>query len=606
MTNSINAYLQVRNVFAPRIRADGKKVAFLTDITGIPQIWQVEIHPEVVTWADQLTFGANRVVGHEYSPVPNDDRIVYSRDVGGDENMQLFLLDSETGDEQLLTAGHEDAMHLFGEWSADGNSILFAANRRDKGLFDLYVQSLNGDAQLIWQNDDPGYLFYMTFSPDGGRVALTHMISSFADNLLEIDIQSGTAHTIRTEARYRSLNYSADGKSLYLITDWESDFTYLAQLDLASGDITRLASPDWDVVDCTLSPDKQTLAYTLNVEGASELYRYDIATGESHQLTLPAEHGIMGFTKFSADSKQLVSAFISATRASDAYLWDIEKDTVRPLSRTSHGGLDTSTFVSPELIHYPTFDTNESGETRHIPAWLYKPETDSDNPRPVIVIVHGGPEGQSRPIFSFTAQYFVNQGYAVMLPNVRGSVGYGKAYSHLDDVEKRMDSVADLAHAAHWLKAQPDIDENKIVVYGGSYGGFMVLSAMTTYPDLWVAGVNIVGISNFVTFLENTSDYRRAHREAEYGSLAKDRDFLESISPINHIDNIQAPLMVIHGANDPRVPLSEAEQLAEALESRDIPVELLVFDDEGHGIVKLKNKQVAYPAIADFLSQVLT
>ncbi len=191
----------------------------------------------------------------------------------------------------------------------------------------------------------------------------------------------------------------------------------------------------------------------------------------------------------------------------------------------------------------------------------------------------------------------------MLVPNVRGSTGYGKEYSHLDDVEKRMDSVADLAYAAHWLKQQPGIDGDRIVVYGGSYGGFMVLSAMTTYPELWVAGVDIVGISSFVTFLENTSDYRRAHREAEYGSLAHDRAFLESISPITHVDQIKAPLMVIHGANDPRVPLSEAEQMVAAIKTRGVPVEFMVFDDEGHGLMKLKNRLVAYPAIVDFLDR---
>ena len=202
-------------------------------------------------------------------------------------------------------------------------------------------------------------------------------------------------------------------------------------------------------------------------------------------------------------------------------------------------------------------------------------------------------------------QYFLNNGYAVLAPNVRGSTGYGKTYSHLDDVEKRMDSVADLAHAARWLKARSDIDGERLAVYGGSYGGFMVLSALTTYPELWAAGVDIVGISNLATFLQNTSDYRRGHREAEYGSLARDRAFLERIAPINHIDRIVAPLIVIHGANDPRVPVSEAKQLVAALQARGVPVEFLVFDDEGHGVVKLKNKQVAYPAIVAFLDRYL-
>jgi dipeptidyl aminopeptidase/acylaminoacyl peptidase len=269
---------------------------------------------------------------------------------------------------------------------------------------------------------------------------------------------------------------------------------------------------------------------------------------------------------------------------------------VRPVTRSAHGGIPQSAFIAPELIHYPTFDRRE------IPAWLYRP-AEGERPFPVVVIVHGGPESQYRPYFTFLAQYLAHNGYAVLAPNVRGSTGYGKAYSRLDDVEKRMDSVADLAHAAHWLRDQADFDGERIAVYGGSYGGFMVLSALTTYPDLWAAGVDIVGISNFVTFLENTSDYRRGHRESEYGRLDTDREFLESIAPIHQVDQIRAPLMVIHGANDPRVPLSEAEQLVAALEARDAPVEFLVFDDEGHGVAKLKNKRVAYPAVVAFLNR---
>jgi dipeptidyl aminopeptidase/acylaminoacyl peptidase len=240
---------------------------------------------------------------------------------------------------------------------------------------------------------------------------------------------------------------------------------------------------------------------------------------------------------------------------------------------------------------------------RQIPAWFYKPAMSQEEPVPVILMVHGGPEGQFKPYFHFLIQYFLQRGYAVFAPNVRGSTGYGKAFSHLDDVEKRMDSVADLAHAAYWLKEQPDVDGNRLVLYGGSYGGFVVLSALATYPDLWAAAVDLVGISNFVTFLENTSDYRRAHREAEYGSLDSDREFLEQISPIRHVDRMKAPLMVIHGANDPRVPLNEAEQLVGALSARGIPVQFLVFDDEGHGLYKLKNKLVAYPGIVEFLDK---
>jgi dipeptidyl aminopeptidase/acylaminoacyl peptidase len=352
------------------------------------------------------------------------------------------------------------------------------------------------------------------------------------------------------------------------------------------------------------------VAYAVNVEGASQLHLLDLATGESRAAPVPENGpGVISesFLTFSRDGRYVAFAYSSSTRTADVYLWDLTSDHVWPITRASHGGLPRSTFVSPQLVHYPTFDRDERSSRddgmREIPAWFYKPAGTASLPRPTVVIVHGGPEGQYRPGLNAIAQYLVHNGYAVLAPNVRGSVGYGKAYSHLDDVEKRMDSVADLAHAALWLKRQPDIDGARIAVYGGSYGGFMVLSALTAYPELWAVGVDIVGISSLATFLENTSDYRRAHREAEYGSLARDRAFLERIAPMRHINRLVAPLIVIHGANDPRVPVSEAEQLVAALRARGVPVEFIVFEDEGHGVVKLHNKLVAYPAIVAFLDQ---
>jgi dipeptidyl aminopeptidase/acylaminoacyl peptidase len=256
-----------------------------------------------------------------------------------------------------------------------------------------------------------------------------------------------------------------------------------------------------------------------------------------------------------------------------------------------------SELTEPEHVRYPTFDGRE------IPALFYP--SPKGGSAPCVVFVHGGPEGQYRPTFQPVVQYLASAGFAVLAPNVRGSTGYGKTYMHLDDVEKRMDSVADLAHAVAWLRDTGRADPHRIAVYGGSYGGFMVLAALTTYPALWAAGVDLVGIANFVTFLENTGPWRRHLREAEYGSLAKNRAFLEEISPINKVDRIRAPLLVIHGANDPRVPISETEQMVARLRELGRTVEFLRLDDEGHQIAKLKNKLVAYPMAADFLERQL-
>ncbi len=607
MTYSIERYLNVRQAYWPSFSADGQGVAFLANITDVPQVWQVSIPDAqgLVAWPEQLTFGGDRCLGIWASPAPGDGRLIFTRDVGGNENAQLVLLDPARGEERLLSEGNPGAMHLFGEWSADGTQILFAANRRDPARFDLYLQPLDGEARMVWQHEEPGFLFHQTFSPDGRRAAVARESSGTRNDLFEIDLETGEARRITPgteDARFDAIHYSADGRALYVTTDLGSDFLYIGALDLETGALEGLVSVDWDIEVMELSPDRQSLAYVVNADGSSALHLLELQTRLTRTVPLPpTAPGIVGYfdqrLAFSRDGQQLAFSYTSATRTSDVYLWRIESGAPQAITRSSHGGIPLDSFAAPQLIHYPTFDE------RKIPAWFYTPTTPSSEPLPAIVVVHGGPEAQFVPYFHFLIQYFLHHGYAVLAPNVRGSTGYGKAYSHLDDVRLRMDSVADLAHAARWLRSQSQIDSERIAVYGGSYGGFMVLAALTTYPDLWAAGVDIVGISNFVTFLENTSAYRRAHREAEYGSLANDREFLESIAPMNHLDQVRAPLMVIHGANDPRVPVSEAEQLVATLRARDIPVEFLVFDDEGHGLVKLKNKLAAYPAVVEFLDR---
>ncbi len=270
------------------------------------------------------------------------------------------------------------------------------------------------------------------------------------------------------------------------------------------------------------------------------------------------------------------------------------------VTASDHAGLDPSTLVEPTLEHVRSFDGLD------VPTFLYTPRGLRAGERaPVVVWVHGGPEAQFNPYFSAVIQFLVGHGYVVAAPNVRGSTGYGKRFSHLDDVEHREDSVRDLAAVNRWLRARPDVHPDRIAVLGGSYGGYMVLAALTLDPDLWAAGCDIVGIANFRTFLERTASYRRALREAEYGSLARDGELLDRISPIHHVDRIRAPLFVIHGANDPRVPVSEAEQIVEALRARRQRVEYIRFENEGHGIFRRENRVRAYGELVRFFDDVL-
>lgn len=609
MSYPISKYLQIAKAYHPTISYDGRRMSYISDITGVPQIFEMTMTGDLSkpSWRNQVTRGDERIQGCWFSPALGDERMIFAQDFGGDENTQLYLISEEKDEITPLTKGFEKAVHIFGEWSSDGSQILFAANRRHPALFDVYLQTIGGETRMVWENEIPGFLSSLAFSPSGESAIAVHKVGSFQHNLLEIDLTNNTAVLLSPPdetARYDKACYSADGKELYINTDLDSDFLYIARLNLETFDFEPIINADWDIETMAISPDRNHLAYTINVEGASQLKSYNLTTGETKTAPLPeTAPGVIAqwewFIIFSPTSQHVAFSFTSAIRTSNIYTWSLATNQVHEISRSPHGGIPKKTFAAPELIHYPTFDERE------IPAWLYKSHEEGDGPQPVIVYVHGGPESQFTPYFNFLVQYFVTHRYAVLAPNVRGSTGYGKAYSHLDDVEKRMDSVTDLAYAAYWLKKQPEFDGDKLVVYGGSYGGFMVLAALTHHPDLWAAGVNLVGISNLVTFLENTSLYRRAFREAEYGSLEKDREFLESIAPIYHLDKVQAPLMVVHGANDPRVPLSEAQQLVDALEARNIPVEFLVLEDEGHSIVKFKNKKVVYPAIVEFLETYL-
>jgi dipeptidyl aminopeptidase/acylaminoacyl peptidase len=302
---------------------------------------------------------------------------------------------------------------------------------------------------------------------------------------------------------------------------------------------------------------------------------------------------------FSQDEQYVACTIGDARHTTDVWMIDMKTGEAKQLTKSFQGVLPEE-LIDPELIRFKSFDGLE------IPAFIYRPRSIEPSKKlPVIINIHGGPEGQSSPSLALITQYFVYAGYIVVAPNVRGSAGYGKTYMKLDNVEKRMNSVKDIIALRDYLAKLPEVDLKKMVVMGGSYGGFMVLACLAFYPDLWAAGIDTVGIANFVTFLENTAPYRRHLREAEYGSLEKDRKFLESISPINFVENIKAPLFIIHGANDPRVPLSEAEQISGKLKSLGRTVEMVVYSDEGHGLSKLKNRLDAYPKMVDFLEKVL-
>jgi dipeptidyl aminopeptidase/acylaminoacyl peptidase len=582
-------YLKIRVAYGATWSPDGRRVAFLTDITGVPQAWEV---PSGAGggWPEQLTFHEERVSGVYYSPTEN--RLVYSTDAGGNERSQLFLLGN--GEERDLTRA-PDAIHYFGGFSPDGGRIAFTATRRNGTDFDVFVQDLSGSPEMVWETS--GYHTIAGWAPDGSFLVVSRHHSNLNNDLYKLDLVSGEATLLAShegDARFSGARATPDGESVFLATDRDGDFMRLGRLDLSTLEIERLTPDDWDVEEVELSKNGRWLAVGRNVEGYSDFMLFN---GKGRRVPGPEmPQGILGGFEFSPDENELAFTLTGPDRNPDVWVVGLPDGDLRRLTRSSTAGIPLRTFRRPEVVRYPTFDG------RGIPALFYEPEASPEN-APVVVNVHGGPESQSRPLFAPVTQYLLGRGYAVFAPNVRGSTGYGKTYTHLDDVYLRMDSVRDLAYAARWLRGR---GHQRVAVMGGSYGGFMVLAALTEYPESWAAGVDIVGIANVVTFLENTGSYRRALREPEYGSLERDRPFLESISPIHKAEKIAAPLMVVHGKNDPRVPVGEAEQIVEKVRKNGGAVEYLLYEDEGHGLAKLKNRLDAYPKIVAFLDEYLT
>ena len=581
-------YLKIRGAWGASWSPDGLRVSFLTEITGVPQVW--EVSSEAGGWPEQLTFHEERVSGAEYSPTEN--KILFGMDAGGNERLQLFLLaDGEVTD---LTRAPE-AIHYSGGFSPDGSRVVYTATRRNGTDFDVFVQKVGadgGEPEAVWKPG--GYHTVAGWGWDGSSLIVSRHHSNVNNDLYQLDLRSSEARPLTPhegDARFSAANVTPDGESIYLATDLDGDFVRLARLDLSTLNLTYLTPDDRDVESVELSRDGRYLVASRNVEGYSDVLLFN---GRGRRMPDPVlPEGIASGFAFSPDSKRLAFTLTAPKRNPDLWVVDLPDGQPRRLTRSSTAGIPLRRFRRPGLVRYPTFDGRE------VPALFYELENGPDD-TPVVVNVHGGPESQSRPAFAPVTQYLLHRGYAIFFPNVRGSTGYGKTYTHLDDVRLRMDSVKDLAHAAYWLRER---GHDRVAVMGGSYGGFMVLAALTEYPELWSAGVDIVGIANLVTFLEYTGSYRRRLREPEYGSLEADREFLESISPIHKADKIAAPLMVIHGKNDPRVPVGEAEQIVESVRGNGGAVEYLLYEDEGHGLAKLKNRLDAYPKIAAFLDR---
>ncbi len=545
---------------------------------------------------------------------PNGTDLIFSMDAGGSEFSQLFLLDPKTGDSTMVTDG--ESRNGVALWSEDGKSLAFQSTRRNGSSNDVWIVEPEDpdSARLVLESPDGAWWGPADFSADGGELLVMQYVSVNDSRVYLLDLETKDQYLIAGDPDDPSSwlgiapQFDHAGTGVFLSTDKLSDFTQLAHLDLASGEIQVITEDiPWNIEAFTLNEDRTRAAFAANIDGQSQIYLLDPASREYRAAeNLPP--GLAFNLKFAPDDKTLTVGLNTASTPSDVFTLALAESALDAgeLTRWTYsevGGLDTTSLVQPELIHYPTFDQID-GEPRMIPAFVYEPQ--GDGPHPVIIDIHGGPESQYRPSFSSTYQSWISTlDAAVIAPNVRGSSGYGKAYVKLDNGFLREDSVKDIGALLDWIAQEPTLDETRVMVVGGSYGGYMVLASMVHYGDRLQGGIDVVGISNFVTFLENTQDYRRDLRRAEYGDEREPamREHLEEISPSNSADKITAPLFVAQGANDPRVPITEAEQIVEAVRASGYDVWYMNALNEGHGFGKKENSDLYLQLAGMFLQR---
>ena len=539
---------------------------------------------------EQLTFQREPVAGAVASPTEDPNYgFVYGRDVGGDEFWQLHFFNLATRESTLLTDGKRSQNNR-ALWSHDGSHLAWSSTARNGTDYDVWVRTPDGQSRAVVSAG--GQWVPMDFSPDADRLLVMKVVSINEAYPGEVDLRTGKLRMFPVDggkAAFSALRYAPGGQSVFYVSDEGSQFRTLRHHDPAGGAPRAISGAvPWDVTAIDLSPDGQFLAYVTNEDGIGKLRV--LTLHDMKELPLPElPVGVIANIAFSPTSFSLALTINSATSPSDVYVVHLTQGRLERWTQSEVGGLDAGSFRIPELVRYETFDQVD-GKPRTVPAFYYKPE--GKGPFPVVISIHGGPESQSLPTFSPAVQFMVNElKLAVLLPNVRGSSGYGKDYLLLDNGFRREDSVKDIGALLDWIGKQPELDATRVGVSGGSYGGYMVLASMVAYNDRIRAGIDTVGISDFGTFLKNTESYRRDLRRVEYGDerIPEMKAFHDRIAPLNNASRITRPLFVAQGLNDPRVPWTEAEQIVKAVRANGGDVWYLVFKDEGHGFRKKAN-----------------
>lgn len=634
-------FLNARAATAPSLSPDGRLVAYRTNTTGTPQVWVAETSgagaPRQITFGESVTF-------HEWSP--DGDWIAYGVDRSGNEREGFYLISPDgTRERELLPPS--EAFRQWGGFSRSGQYVAFAAT--DPGGEDFHVYTVNlkaAEIRPLKVYSGRGGTYVVSWRPDGAGLLLSKPRGEDANDILYLDLSTGDATTLfkpQEAAAHHSFAWTPDSRGFYMATDEGRDFAGLAFYDFASRKLTWVETPERDVEEVRLSHDGQYLAWAENVEGFSEVTLRHLRTGRTWTLAPTASRpggggtmtdsvrGVVNTLQWAERADVLAFQLSGPGVPGDIWAFDPAAATeartgrptgadknapamlnagatlmlggVRRVTESTLAGLDPRRFVTPEAVSFPSHD----GLVIH--GLLYTPECKSGACRaPVVLSVHGGPTSQARPSFSGVTQYLVARGYAVLDLNFRGSTGYGKRYARLDNGRLRPNAVKDMGAAVDWLaKSGRAVNASKVAVMGGSYGGYMTYAALTQLPEKFAAGVSFVGVSNWVTALAGASPTLKASDRIEYGNVddAGDREFFKELSPITHVERVRAPLLVSHGANDARDPVTESDQFVRAIRERGGDVEYMRWPDEGHQIRKLSNRVTAYRRVAAFLARTL-
>jgi dipeptidyl aminopeptidase/acylaminoacyl peptidase len=600
LSEKLDAYLGARQATPLGFSPKGQ----LLIVTRFGDVDQLHLVERPAGERRQLTFMREPITEGAFSPDPLRSAYVYLKDAGGNENSQLYYQQLGEPGAKLLTDGK--SLNGSPVWSNAGREVAFFNTARDGVSHDIdIVDPQAGSLPRLAVSGDGAAWYPLDWSPDDRKLLVLKFVSISEGYLYVVDLGSGQKREVEpTPAKVgiAGAKFSRDGQGVYLISDRDAEFAQLRYVNLFTGEKSVISGRlSWDIEELAISRDGHYLAYTSNEAGIDKLNVLDLRT---HQDLIPPKlpaAGIIKSLSFDAQGNRLAFGFAAPNRPRDAYVLDIAANHLEAWTHSEAGAVDLMKFVAPRLTQYPTFDRAD-GRPREVPVYVYEPST--PGPHPVLIALHGGPESQFRPDFDPWLQYVVNElGFAVVAPNVRGSSGYGKNYLALDNGTLREDAVKDMGALLVWLSLQSAYDAKHVVVSGGSYGGYLTLATLVNFGERVRGGVDVSGITDFVSFLTNTAPYRQNQRRAEYGD-ERDPDmraYLRRISPLTNAERISRPLLIVHGKNDPRVPVAEAEQLLYRVRNKGVEVWYLQAGDEGHGFRKKQNRDAYYRTFAQFL-----